>query len=128
MLIADDAVLGYLAKMERIAVRKSDLSPAFEATRAEAILLMSSESAEGRGSRSRLKFLRLLYSPGEASERARQMLERCDAGQRADNRISLDQIQKITAARKFVFREQLHVDNGVRSGYWVWAHKQPRIA
>ena len=130
MILSADAVYTFLSGMDSVDIRKEDKSPGFEAAREEAYLYMAAECAIGHGSRSKLRFLRLLCSPEEARTRALAKFEACStpAQRRQKRLLSLDALQRMASARKFIFREPMMcVENGVqvRSGLWTFAHKTP---
>lgn len=126
MVIPAQSILVYLEGMESVSVRKTDLSPGYEASKAEAVMLVASGCVEGRGSRARLKFLRLLCTPEEAESKALNEAARlANTSKRKIKMLALDVLQRMSADRKFIYREKLPGLDGKWSGHWTFTHKQP---
>lgn len=131
MVIPANVAVVYLEDVESIPVRKEDHSPAFEATRAEALMLAAAGCVVGHGSETKLRYLRLLCSPQEAEKMAVTEAERlssCRKTRKEARLAALDALQRMARARKFIFREPLSDEDGKRSGRWVFAHKRIVIA
>lgn len=130
MILSATVVYSYLAGMDQVDVRKEDQSPGFSASREEAYLYMAANTVAGHGSRSKLRFLRLLCSPEEAREKALAQFEAYStpARRRQKRMLPLDVLQRMVSDRKFTFKEPMMCAEGgvqVKSGLWTFAHKTP---
>lgn len=134
MILSMDAVYDYLEGMEegvdQVSVRREDLSPWKPVSVSEAMVFAIAGCIEGRGSKSKFRFLRLLCSPEDAEKQAVKIAEDLAGQLRRDKRkvklLAMDALQRMASARKFIYREQLFtVERGeqVRSGRWVFSHK-----
>jgi len=120
MTICERDVLVYLAALEVISVRKIDNSPAYEASQAEAMMLVAAGCCTGVGTRTRLKFLRLTCTPEAAEDRARRQADKL-AGHgvaREVRQMAYDALQRMASARKFTFKEAV-------GPYRIHQHKRP---
>lgn len=126
MVIPSHRVFAYLDGMEMVAtvdVRKEDMTPAWPASLSEATMLAAAGCVEGRGSATRLRFLRLLCSPETAQKMS---IERAESlagasASRADEKLmALDALQRMVSARKFTFKEAI-------GPHRVICHKTPVV-
>lgn len=124
MVIPSHRVFAYLDGMETVAtvdVRKEDMTPAWSASLSEATMLAAAGCVEGRGSVTRLRFLRLLCSPETAQKMSIEKAESLAGASvsRADEKLmALDVLQRMASARKFTFKETV-------GPYKVICHKTP---
>ena len=130
MVLSAESVYAYLGGMTHVDVRKEDLSPGYPASSSEGIMLVAAGCAEGRGSKSKLRFLRLLCEPEEAEKLAQAEAEKWAGQFRTSSKklqlVAMDALQRMAGARKFIYREQLfRLEGGVnvRSGHWCFTHK-----
>lgn len=73
-----------------------------------------------------MKYLRLLCSWEEAECIALKEVERIARSVNSgSNKLALDVLQRMSADRKFIYREKLPGLDGKWSGHWTFTHKQP---
>lgn len=124
MLIPNDLLVGYVSAMDTVSVRQSNGSPAWQASKSEALMLIAARVVEGRGSMSKLKHLWLTVPIEEAQQRAIGKAETLAAKAKTPTRLlAIDALQRMSSSRKFHYREKCEGADGKQSGLWVWQHK-----